>query len=220
MLMTAHVDVSIRESILTFNGGLGHHNALREQRQRLRSLEGRARRISLSDGHVHIVAVGGVRSEADNLARLRPNGHDASLLAFQQTFAQLLQHRSYGQWSVGRQSLRQPMSSCQHAQTLANDMFDDAIFHIPDHTFHFCGCKSNHFSGNTPTFYQNLVIFEISDGFNINGNEIEYRTSHAVGPDDSFICAVRTFLESVFSPRERCSNSLIQLFAYANIATL
>ena len=139
--MTAHVDVSIRESILTFDGGLGHHNALREQRQRLSSLEGRARRISFSNGHVHIVAVGGVRGETDNLARLWPNGHDASLLAFQQAFAQLLQHRSYGQRSVGWQSLRQSMSSCQHAQALANDMFDDAIFHIPDHTFHFAVAK-------------------------------------------------------------------------------
>ena len=37
-----------------------------------------------------------------------------------------------------------------------------------------------------------FVIFEILDGFNINGNDIGYRTRHIAGLDDSFICADRT----------------------------
>ena len=105
VLMAAHLDIAVGDAVVALHLGVRRDDTLRQERQGLRRLEGRSWCHRLADGLAHVVSLRRIGSQADDLTVLRIDGHDTARLAFQQTLAQLLEHRTDGQRSVCRKSL-------------------------------------------------------------------------------------------------------------------
>ena len=105
VLVTAHLDIAVGNTIDTLDGGLGRDDALGEQRQCLGGLEGRARGIGFADGLTHIETLRRVGGQTEDLAVGGVDGHDAARFSLQQLHTQLLKGRAQCQRAVNRQFL-------------------------------------------------------------------------------------------------------------------
>ena len=113
--MTAHLDRTVGNTIVALDGGGGGDDTLGEQGECLCRLEGGARGIGFADGLTHIAALRRVGGQTENLAIGGVDGHDAARLVLKKAFSELLERRTQGEWSVGRQSLRKDVSGQKKA---------------------------------------------------------------------------------------------------------
>ena len=123
--MTAHLDVAVGDAGMALDGGGWGDDTLGEQGESLRRLEGGTRSIGFADGLTHITAIGRVSSETEDLAIGGVDGNDAARLVLQQSFSELLEYRTQGEWPVGRQGLRKEV--CDPKQ--ASDSEDISVCH-------------------------------------------------------------------------------------------
>ena len=105
VLVTAHLDIAVGDATVTGHLRIRRNKALRQERQSLSRLEGRARRLGFANGLTHIRPLWRVRRQTDNIAVFGVDGHDTARLSFQQTFTQLLKYGSDSQRPIRRQSL-------------------------------------------------------------------------------------------------------------------
>ena len=105
VLVAAHLDVAVGDAVVALHLGVGGDDAFRQECESLRRLEGGSRCHRLTDGLAHVVTLRGIGGQTDDLTVLGIDGHDAAGLAFQQTLAQLLEHRTDSQRSVRGKSL-------------------------------------------------------------------------------------------------------------------